>query len=233
MADYLRAYVPGGSYFFTVASLERGRRLLTENIEALREAFGSVRARRPFRIDAIVILPDHPPVPLEVTTERFGFFNPLAFDRVVFARAIAPGERLSTRRQTKHERGVWQRRFWEHAGVDVTFARCVICLSSRLRAAGTVRSPLPRLPPFDLVLRELRQCYSGKPTALVGHDRSPQAGYLSALRRDRPTAWRIPPALAPAPGAMTRWFFPPRSRCAHTSRRTHIACRTRSSLAAT
>jgi putative transposase len=35
-----------------------------------------------------------------------------------FARAIAPGERLSTRRQTKHERGVWQRRFWEHAIQD-------------------------------------------------------------------------------------------------------------------
>jgi putative transposase len=55
MPDYVRAYVPGGSYFFTVALLERRRRLLTENIEA----FGSVRARRPFRIDAIVILPDH------------------------------------------------------------------------------------------------------------------------------------------------------------------------------
>lgn len=32
-----------------------------------------------------------------------------------FTRAIAPGERLSTRRQMKHERGIWQRRFWEHA----------------------------------------------------------------------------------------------------------------------
>lgn len=49
----------GGSYFFTVALLERRCRLLTEHIEALREAFGSVRDRRPFRIDAIVILPDH------------------------------------------------------------------------------------------------------------------------------------------------------------------------------
>ena len=50
MADYVRAYVPGDSYFFTVALLERRRRLLTENIEALRDAFGSVRARRPFRM---------------------------------------------------------------------------------------------------------------------------------------------------------------------------------------
>ena len=53
MPDYVRAYVPGGSHFFTVELLERHRGLLTENIEVLREAFGSVRARRPFRIDAI------------------------------------------------------------------------------------------------------------------------------------------------------------------------------------
>jgi putative transposase len=59
MPDYIRAYVPGGSYFFTVALLERRRHLLTENIDALREAFRTVRNQRPFRIDAIVILPDH------------------------------------------------------------------------------------------------------------------------------------------------------------------------------
>jgi len=31
-----------------------------------------------------------------------------------FARAIEPGERLSERRMRKNERGIWQRRFWEH-----------------------------------------------------------------------------------------------------------------------
>lgn len=34
---------PGGSYFFIVALPERRRRLLTGNIEALQEAFQSVR----------------------------------------------------------------------------------------------------------------------------------------------------------------------------------------------
>jgi putative transposase len=32
-----------------------------------------------------------------------------------YARAIAAGERLSTRREIKRERGIWQRRFWKHA----------------------------------------------------------------------------------------------------------------------
>jgi len=118
MPDYVRAYVLGGSYFFTVALLERRRRLLTENIEALREAFGSVRARRPFRIDATVILPDHLHCLWTLPPNDLDFSTRWRLIKSSFARTIAPGERLSTRRQTKHERGVWQRRFWEHAIQD-------------------------------------------------------------------------------------------------------------------
>jgi putative transposase len=59
MPHSLRAHVPGGSYFFTVALLERRRRLLTAHIDALRAAFRSVHTQRPFHIDAIVVLPDH------------------------------------------------------------------------------------------------------------------------------------------------------------------------------
>jgi putative transposase len=35
------------------------RKLLTENIDTLREVFKAARRRRPFAIEAIVILPDH------------------------------------------------------------------------------------------------------------------------------------------------------------------------------
>ena len=59
MPHYIRAYVPGGTYFFTVNLLERKRHLLVEHIDALRSAFRIVKQQRPFRIDAIVILPDH------------------------------------------------------------------------------------------------------------------------------------------------------------------------------
>jgi putative transposase len=53
MPHYLRGYVPGGSYFFAVALLERRRRLVTAHIDALRTALRSVHIQRPFRIDAI------------------------------------------------------------------------------------------------------------------------------------------------------------------------------------
>jgi putative transposase len=43
---------------FTVVLRERRRRLLTEKVEALREAFRFVRTQRPFHIDAPVVLSD-------------------------------------------------------------------------------------------------------------------------------------------------------------------------------
>jgi putative transposase len=59
MPNYIRAYIPGGTYFFTVNLLERKRLLLVEHIESLRNAFRLVKQQRPFHIEAIVILPDH------------------------------------------------------------------------------------------------------------------------------------------------------------------------------
>ena len=60
MPDYRRHKVSGGCYFFTVNLLERhGNRLLTQEIELLRQAVRRVRKARPFTIDAWVVLPDH------------------------------------------------------------------------------------------------------------------------------------------------------------------------------
>jgi Transposase and inactivated derivatives len=115
MPNYVRAYVPGSSYFFTVALLERRRSLLTENIDALHQAFRAVRHQRPFWIEAIVILPDPLHCLWTVPPDEADFATRWRLIQSSFAHAIASGERLSTRRQMKHERGIWQRRFWEHA----------------------------------------------------------------------------------------------------------------------
>ena len=57
--QYRRHYHQGASYFLTVNLAERSSDLLIENIDVLRYAFKTVKQRHPFRIDAIVILPDH------------------------------------------------------------------------------------------------------------------------------------------------------------------------------
>jgi len=57
MPNYIRAFVPGRTFFFTVNLLEH-RRLLTDYIDDLRMVFTDACRRRPCTIDAIVVLPD-------------------------------------------------------------------------------------------------------------------------------------------------------------------------------
>jgi putative transposase len=59
MVLYRRNYLAGGSYFFTVNLANRQSRLLVEHIDLLREVFCQVRDRKPFEIQAIVVLPEH------------------------------------------------------------------------------------------------------------------------------------------------------------------------------
>ena len=60
MARYRRANVAGESYFFTMLT-ERRLAILTDPAirTALRAAIETVRAKRSFRIDDWVLLPDH------------------------------------------------------------------------------------------------------------------------------------------------------------------------------
>ncbi len=60
MTEYSRAKVKGASYFFTVNCAERrSNHLLVEHIDLLRQVFRKVKNNHPFKIDAIVVLPDH------------------------------------------------------------------------------------------------------------------------------------------------------------------------------
>jgi len=59
MVNYRRNFVPGGTYFFTVALSNRHPRQLTQSIDLLRQAFRDTLRSQPVRIDAIVISPDH------------------------------------------------------------------------------------------------------------------------------------------------------------------------------
>jgi putative transposase len=111
---YRRANVPGATYFFTVNLAERKNRLLVDNVEPLKKAIRQVKSAHSFEIDAIVILPDHLhaiwtlPENDNDCSIRWGLI------KAGFSRQINKGERVSTSRKSKGERGIWQRRFWEH-----------------------------------------------------------------------------------------------------------------------
>jgi len=59
MPGYVRACVPGGTFFFTATWLERRRQLPTDHMDDLRAVFADARRRCPFAVEAIVVLPDH------------------------------------------------------------------------------------------------------------------------------------------------------------------------------
>ena len=100
--------------------MERRRRLLVEHIDELRAAFRTVRRTCSFVIDAIVILPDHLHCIWTLPADDADFSTRWRLIKAAFVRSIPIGERLSTRRERTGERGIWQRRFWEHAIRDET-----------------------------------------------------------------------------------------------------------------
>jgi len=114
MPDYRRNRVAGGTYFFTVNLLDRSSRLLVAHVDALREAVRDVRRRSPFHIDAWVVLPDHMHCIWTLPLDDVGYSGRWRAVKKLFSKAIPPTETRSPVRQQRDERGIWQRRFWEH-----------------------------------------------------------------------------------------------------------------------
>ena len=106
MTDYLRYRIDGGTYFFTVNLAERNRTLLTERIDNLREAFRVVKEAHPFKIDAMVILPDHLHTIWTLPDGDHDFSQRWRQIKSAFSREIAKEERISRSRLRKQERGI-------------------------------------------------------------------------------------------------------------------------------
>jgi len=116
MPDYRRYRVPGGTYFFTVNLLERyPNDLLVRHIDLLRAVVREVRTKRPFHIDAWVVLPDHLHGVWTLPPGDDDFTNRWRLIKQGFSKGLPLTERRSKVRIARGERGIWQRRFWEHA----------------------------------------------------------------------------------------------------------------------
>lgn len=114
MTSYRRACYPGATWFFTVNLADRRSRLLVERIDALRDAFRRVREAHPFHVDAIVVLTDHLHAVWTLPESDADFAMRWRLIKTRFSRAMPIGEAVSVSRAAKRERGIWQRRYWEH-----------------------------------------------------------------------------------------------------------------------
>lgn len=112
--DYRRAYVEGGCYFFTVTLANRKSDLLIQHIGNLRAAFKYVKERHPFTINAMVVLPDHLHCIWTLPEGDCDYAKRWALIKIYFSKTLPKTERINPSRTQKGERGIWQRRFWEH-----------------------------------------------------------------------------------------------------------------------
>jgi len=132
MSCYIRPKVPGASVFFTVALADRGARTLVENVGVLRAAVRIVQAKRPFRIEAWVVLPDHFHAVWTLPEGDADFSGRMGEIKGQFSRALrrsgpAPTHvpqnpfgarggrvRVGAGPDLRDEAPIWQKRFWEH-----------------------------------------------------------------------------------------------------------------------
>jgi putative transposase len=114
MPDYRRNRIPGATYFFTVNLLDRRSDLLVTQIDALREAVRRSRERSLFHIDAWLVLPDHMHCLWTLPEGDCDFPSRWRAIKIAFSKSLPANERRNPVMVRRGERGIWQRRYWEH-----------------------------------------------------------------------------------------------------------------------
>jgi putative transposase len=114
MPRYVRAKIEGSLFFFTVVLAERPCDLLVDEIDRLRQAYRTTQQRRPFKTIAICVLHDHLHAVWALPEGDADFSTRWSMIKSGFSRGLDPKPR-SASKVRKREKGIWQRRYWEHA----------------------------------------------------------------------------------------------------------------------
>jgi len=141
MVTYRRALVPGGTWFFTLALANRRSTALTDNVELLRESIRHVTRRYPFRVRAIVVLPDHLHTIWTLPQGDHDFSGRWRFLKGLFTRHLKSSG-VSMEVNVRGEHGLWQRRYWEHLiSSDRDYANHVDYIHANPVRHGYVETP--------------------------------------------------------------------------------------------
>ena len=118
MRRYIRSDTPGATYFFTLTLRDRSARWLVDHVTELRACVAEVKARHPFEIEAMVVLPEHLHALWRLPVDDADFSTRWMLVKQGFTRQLCDAgvldEAGAQARGVKGERGLWQRRFWEH-----------------------------------------------------------------------------------------------------------------------
>ena len=114
MSHYTRLVVPGGTYFFTVRLQDRRSGLLTQRIDLLRAAMRLTQKQWPFTIEVAVVLPDHLHMIWTMPDTDGDFSKRWRLIKSTFSRHVDGPDTVCPSQARRGEKGIWQRRFWEH-----------------------------------------------------------------------------------------------------------------------
>ncbi len=118
MSRYRRLYIPGGTYFFTVALADRTATTLVDEIALLRSVYASVVREHPVKCEAMVVLPDHIHAVWTLPDGDADFSIRWKRIKGRFSQHCKATGTRSPSKAARGEKGIWQRRFWEHAICD-------------------------------------------------------------------------------------------------------------------
>lgn len=115
MSRYRRAKIKGGTFFFTVTLADRASDALIKEVVSFRAAYRWVHRRYPFETVAICILPDHVHAIWTLPEDDADFAIRWSLIKSRFTRGLPAPAARSLSKIAKRDKGIWQRRYWEHA----------------------------------------------------------------------------------------------------------------------
>ena len=114
MSHYRRSLIPGGTYFFTVTLADRSSALLVDDIDRLRAVYADAQRKLPFETIAICVLPEHLHAVWSLPAHDANYSRRWSLIKSGFSRSVQAAATRSASHAAKRDKGVWQRRFWEH-----------------------------------------------------------------------------------------------------------------------
>ena len=113
MSNYVRFYNNNYKYvFFTIVTYNRNP-ILINNIDILRKSFKYALSKFKFEIFACNILKNHIHLILKLQNTK-DYSEIIRIIKYYFSRNVKSENSISKSKLQKREKGIWQRRFWEH-----------------------------------------------------------------------------------------------------------------------
>ena len=127
MSNYKRLFLDGHSYFITIVT-HRREPILIDHIDLLRKSFALSKKRYGYKIEAVIVLPDH--IHMIITPQKADKY-PKIISHIkrsfVYRLTVGRGtltptsesitkrkQQLSSSQYKRQHSGIWQQRFYEH-----------------------------------------------------------------------------------------------------------------------